>query len=51
MENQDDGNGPDRHQAWRDKRRITVLVKKKEKDQMRDLGIDVMLILTCILDA
>ena len=52
MENHGDRNGPDRQQAWRDKKLVTVLVvKKKDKDQLRDLGIDVMLVLTCILDA
>ena len=50
--NQGDRNGPDRQQAWRDKKLITVLfVKKKDKDQLRDLGIDVMLVLPCVLDA
>jgi hypothetical protein len=51
MENQGDRNGLDRQQAWRDKKLITVLFVKKNKDQLRDLGIDVMLVVTCILDA
>jgi hypothetical protein len=43
MENQDGGNGPDRHQAWREKKRITFLVEKIIiNDQMQDLGIDVI---------
>ena len=52
MENPGDRNGLDRQQAWRDKKLVTVLVwKKKDKDRLRDLGIDVMLVLTCMLDA
>jgi len=44
MENQGDRHGPDRQQAWRDKKLITVLFVKK-------IGVDVTLVLTCKLDA
>jgi len=50
-ENQGDRNGLDRQQAWGDKKLVTVLVLKKDTDQLRDLSIDVMLVLICILDA